>query len=198
MKKLSVIAMLAASVVATNVQARDVSWNYLQISHNTLKVDEIDDNMKGYAGEFSRAFDNNVIIGAEVSTLSIDKYGVRAESNAVSAKVGYFQAFAGQTQWYAQVGAANQFDHSKSSFAGKDSSTSVYLNARAGVVGMATDALQLNGFVEYRNPMNDAYDSDLWVGAQARFFVKESVSLQATYAKESDLSMLSLGVAYHF
>ncbi len=199
MKKTMMMSLLAMGVVATNVQAQDVSWNFAQLSKATATLDDEDEKLKGVSLAFSREMKDNIYLGAEYMNMDFNLNWLKVKVSTIDVHAGRHYSLSGSSQWYWQAGLANQKQEAKYSWFNRDESDSaMFVNGRVGLIGMTTNSLQLNGYVEYQYSTDSEIDSDVWVGAQARYYINSAFSLQASYGIGDDVRLLTLGAAYHF
>lgn len=200
MKKTMMMAVLAAGVAATQVQAQAVSWNFAQLSRASAKIDDESEKLTGISAAFSREMKDNIVLGGEYMNMDFSKYGWDVKVKTIELHAGRHHSLSGSAQWYWQAGLANQSQKTTNSWwsSRNESDSAMFVNGRVGLIGMTTDALQLNGFVEYQYSTDSEFDSDIWVGAQARYYINSAFSLQTSYGIGDDIRLLTFGAAYHF
>lgn len=199
MKKTMMMAVLATGIAATQVQAQAVSWNFAQLSRASATIDGEDEKLTGVSAAFSREINDNIFFGGEYMNMDFSKYGLGVKVKTIDVHAGRHHSLSESTQWYWQAGLANQKqDTTYSVWHSAESDSAMFVNGRVGLIGMTTDSLQLNGYLEYHYSTDSDIDSDLWVGAEARYYITSAISLQASYGIGDDISLLTLGAAYHF
>lgn len=191
--KIISICLLAALTATTPVCAQQTSWDYVQISHVAENPDNDSSKWQGLAATFSTELSDKWFIGAEFNQLDRNQ-DANAKLQTLEFHGGRYTSVTNTSNGYWQVGLTQQHYSYPVWGLGDYSDKAWFVNARGGMVFMATDALEFNGFVEYQHATDSDYKSDWLVGVQARYYVNPAFSLQASYTTDA----VTFGAAYHF
>lgn len=184
MRKIALAAAIAAASAVPAAALADVSYSYVGAGYMAFKPDGIS-RLDGFGIEGSVAVHDNVHLIANYLRAKDSPFTV----NRTRVAAGYNMPLNSQVDVVGRLGWS--FAKLSASNIGSAKDDGVF--GQVGVRGMATDALELNGFLTY-----DDVEDKVSVDVGGVFNFTPAISASAGYTYSSNLQTWNIGLRYNF